>query len=144
MDWNLVLSVLSLVISSLLTVGIFYVGSKASKIDKLQEQLEERAGEIIEVRMQALESRLQISVKSLEHIVATMQQRLESGDQHFKNVDAKNHALELKVITQVQEMYRGLATREDVKELGSQVASMKTTIAELQARLVRRPEPSVN
>lgn len=136
-EWQQVSSFGQWVFSGLLTIAMFYIGSKTRRIETLEAEIKRSAGELVDAKIGTVASELRTTVRVLESVVQTMQNRLENGDKHFKSVDQKCHALELKVMQQVSELTRELATKDDVKEL-------QKSIAELQVRLARHPEPSRN
>ena len=125
MDWNLVLTVISLAISSLLTVGMFYVGSKASKIDKLEEQLKKNSDDRINTQMQLIRAELQIPLTELNAMVTQIRERMRDGSEHFEEVDKSNHRLELKTQLMVGDlktyMVQNMATKEDFSNLNQRL-----------------------
>lgn len=104
MDWNLIISILSLAISSLLTVGIFYVGAKAAKIDDLEKRLEDAAAKRIDEKFEAMNQRCAAHRESISSQISAVTQRLEDGDEHFDTVDERNQKIELQVMARVSEL----------------------------------------
>ena len=136
-EWQQVSSFGQWGFSFLLTIALFYIGSKTKRIETLETEVKRAASEAVDAKIAGVAGELRTTLRVLENVVGQIQQRLESGDQHFKSVDQKCHALELKVMQQVSELTRELATKNDVKEL-------QRSISELQVRLARHPEPSRN
>jgi hypothetical protein len=106
---------------------------KAAKIDKLQEQLEAKASEIIAAKMEVLESRLQISIRSLDQTVDSVQERLRDGDHHFKGVDERNQKLELKTQEMVSSLRADMATKQDVQQIRDQLQKLQLALAASEA-----------
>lgn len=144
-EWQQVSSFGQWVFSGLLTVALFYIGAKTKRIETLEAEVKKSAGEQIDLKIGNVAAELRATLRVLENVLENVQSRLEAGDQHFKSVDQKNHALELKVMTQVTELYRGLATRDDMKAIADAMNTFQQRITSLESRLTRNiNQPSQN
>ena len=111
--------------SALLTIALFYIGLKTSKIDKLEDQLKKNSDDRINTQMQLIRAELQIPLTELTCLMAAMKERMGDGDDHFEQVDEKNHRLEVKTQQMVLELktyvVQNMATKEDVSKLNDRL-----------------------
>ena len=111
--------------SALLTIALFYIGSKASKIDKLEDQLKKNSDDRINTQMQLIRAELQIPLTELNAVVAQIRERMHDGSDHFQEVDKKNHQLEIKTQVMVGELKtyiaQHMATKEDISKLNDRL-----------------------
>lgn len=117
LNWQLLFSVANLAITTVITVALFYVGSKAKKIDQLEERLRSAATEAVDLRFGSLAGKLEATVAGLRAIVEEIQRRLQRGDTQFDRANDIQHRLELKTMQQLSELKDQCASKEEVQEL---------------------------
>lgn len=140
MDWNLVISICNIVISSLLGVALFYVGSKASKIDKLEDRLRAAASEAVDLRFSKLSGETAAALSSLHAIINEIQRRLAQGDAEFRADEEQRHKLELRTLQQIEEIKRSYATRDDLKAIEDRLLKLQVTVNAIAASCSRNCE----
>lgn len=122
-----------------LTIGLFYVAAKASKIDKLEERIGVMAEKIVDNRFATLSGEMRLMVGELSTLVEQMQVRLNRGDDHFEKADDKRQTLELQLkeaVHLVREWAaREFASKEELREIARQLNTVDRQLASFQARL---------
>ena len=117
-------------VSLVLAISLFYIGSKAAKIDKLETELKKNSDDRISTQMQLIRAEMQIPMSELRGLVAQIKERMGDGDDHFEAVDEKNHKLELKTQMMIGElrtyMAQNLATKEDFTNLNQRLTHCQT------------------
>ena len=129
MDWNHVISLLSLIVSTITVILLFWVQAKASKIDKLEEKLDKKAEDIINARFTAIESRIQLPFSRFDEIIARIEKRLERGEAAFGAQAEVSHSLDKKIVEAKADIrawaMENLATVRDLHELRATVREME-------------------
>jgi len=94
MNWEAILAVttiLSLVGELALGIGLYYVGSKASKIDKLEERVSEKAEQLIAERLRAM------AVETRSTILESFEERLQTRVHEIVSVTVSELVSEIRV-----------------------------------------------
>jgi hypothetical protein len=139
------LEVISIVVNVFVVIALAYVGSKTSKIDKLEEALEDKAAKLIEAKFSVLAAEMNTPIAQLATIVDQIQNRLARGDESFNEQFDKAHELEIKqtmsnAATREWAM-KTFVTREEFHEIADSLRKMQVSLARLETL---RPQVSKN
>lgn len=129
MDWGHIITIANMMLSLVIAVVVFWVNTKTSKIDKLEEKLDQKAEQIINARFAAIESRMRDPFKSLDLIVARIEKRLERGDEAFGAQAERSHSLDKKIA--VSEADVKLWVRENFATIGD-LQALRVAMQEIQ------------
>lgn len=130
-SWNLLLGVANIAVSGGITLGLFYVGSKTSKIDKMEDQLRTAASEAVDLRIAKIAGEINVAIGGLKAIVNEMQRRLERGDEAFDSTTNKWHQLELRTQQKIADLQTQCASKEDVQRIESRLNEVAIALAKL-------------
>jgi len=129
MDWSHFISIANIVVSMLIAIVLFRVQTKAAKIDRLEEKLDQKAEQIINARFAAIEGRVHEPIKRFSDAVDRIEKRLDRGDEEFGAQAEKTHSLDKKILeakSEVRDWARGLfATVEELRELKNSVRDLE-------------------
>jgi hypothetical protein len=116
-DWSNVLGVINIIATVMLGVGLFYVGTKTSQIDKITDKAEKAANQVVDVRFAAA-----------DEAKKAMEERLEKGDRSFDKLDDRDREIERMLLT------REAALKDWINSAVGHCAS-KDDVAKLNGRL---------
>lgn len=141
MNWEMI----NLIVSSIIVLGLFYVGAKASKIDKLQDNMEDLAEKLVNTKFALLAAKMEGPFEKLATIIKGIEQRLERGDEVFDRQGEASHKIELKLATSAAEnrnwTMQNFATKEEVKAISEALIQIKVALARVETD---RYKPSQN
>lgn len=104
---------------------ISQIASQGSRIEALEDKLEEKTEQIVDARFAMISASFQASLVELKTLVGEMRERLKAGDAAFKEDDQARHKLEIKLVTQIAER---CATKDELRELAQRMSSLENTV----------------
>jgi hypothetical protein len=113
MDWNVILGTASL----LQTLALFYVGAKASKIDRLESQLEARTTELVEAKLAGKTGELFALLQATKTELESVRRELANGRDRFNQGDARARQIEVDTLREISKVREQMATRDDLTKL---------------------------
>ena len=115
-----VVEIVGIALDVLLTVGLFYVGIKASKIDKLEDTLSTKADALIAAKLESHTGPLRTSIDNLSRELQVVHRRLEEGEADKDRLGEKGQSVAIQIerlVGDIKEFIRtNFATREGLKE----------------------------
>ncbi len=113
MDWNLLLTVVSLAMNVIVTIALFYIGSKTAKIDQLEHRLGEAADRRIDEKFAAQQAQC-----AMRHV--TLDKWLEAGDAHFREARESEKSM----ARDIADIRENMATRQDLNRMADQIETL--------------------
>jgi hypothetical protein len=146
MNWDAVIAIgtllgvlialMDLLASIVLGVGLYWVAAKASKIDKLEENLTTKAGELVDAKFATLSAEMEVPMTKLSTIIDEMKRRLDLGDGQFDAQAEAAHALELKNSLAIKDLEikvgRDFATKQELGLMEVAVEKMREALSHCQ------------
>ncbi len=137
-DWQLALSVVTLLVEVLLGIGLYYVGAKANQVSELRRALEAKAENLVDAKFASVAGRMDLSMSRLEDSIGRIEQRLERGDETFGAQEEAQHKLDKKITEAKAELREWtnerFAMAEDMRDVRHAVEKLRVDLATLQAR----------
>lgn len=131
MDLSVAISIVNIVVSGLLTVALFYVGSKASKIDQLEDRLRSAANEAVDLRFGKHAAEMASAMTAVNTIIAEVQRRLADGDAKFDADGQERHKLELKTLMQVEQLKGNCVKRDDLRRVEQEIVKLQVSVGNM-------------
>jgi type II secretory pathway pseudopilin PulG len=104
------------------------LAAKTSRIDQLEQRLEVKAGELIELKLGTATHEIKTSVQILERLFAGIEKRLEKGDGIFGDLDDR--------VADARAWAIGtFATKTELDVVREKLASVRETLALLQGTI---------
>ena len=108
-----------------LALIMFWVGSKAAKIDQLETRLDVKADKLIDTKFESISGELKNSMNSLAAKIEMINLRLDKGEGTFDRLGDQDHKTEVRferLVGDLKEFMRTtFASREDLKVHGDEV-----------------------
>jgi len=109
-------------------IWMFQISSRTGKIDKLEEALNARAGQLIDAKFSTLIAEMQVPIAEFNQGLKGVKERLQRGDEIFDKQQEEAQQLRLdgeKMKLWVRERF---ATKEAFERLSAAVDQMKSTL----------------
>jgi hypothetical protein len=127
-----ILAIINLVVTSLLTVAVYYVASKTRQIDRLQERVEAAAQAAVEHRFNALRGECAMRHQSADAQIEAIRERLSDGDHSLETLSMGEQEIRLKLVSDVAGLKDFVrvqcASREDLRRLEDQIDGLRQQI----------------
>lgn len=146
---NIWLSAGNLLFSSAISIGVIWVGAKASKINTLENDLKAATNDLIDARMATIQSDLRAGTREVSLVLQQVQNRLDDGSDQFKQLGEQQHKTELHDRVANAEMRQWatsqFATRQEFCELTKQLQKLAVAVAGCdRCRRNLKPEDNSN
>jgi len=144
MSGEMWLGVISLVISTVSSVGLFFVGIQLSKIRDLKKQLHDAAAAIIDARFVSHTAQITGAIEMINMVVREVKQRVQDGDDELDHYSDERQKLELKTQTQIASLKEWVmtncSTRSDFEKLEQRMTGLMNQVGRSLARYPQREE----
>jgi paraquat-inducible protein B len=138
-DFGLVIvGVLDLIIA----IALFWVGAKASKIDKLEENIEAKAQELIDAKCRLMTAQVDVSLAKVNTAIEHQERRLERGDEQFDEDTQALRTLELRHSTRFEQErtfnFQNFAARAELQAFEERMRDLELKLTVLGQSVGRR------
>lgn len=134
-SFETLLSLANLLISSAITIALFYIGSKTSRIEKLEGELKSATSDFINAKMEVISREIETSLQSVRETIERIEERMNKGDGKFDSLQehaAKNQITTITAAAQIREyVAENYATKADVRELAGALRKLEIAVARL-------------
>jgi hypothetical protein len=115
-----VIAGITLIVDVVMALGLYWVGSKARAMDRVEERLHAITTKLIDERFRAMTHELNSHVQGFVLALDDMKGRLKDGDGMLENLGQMDQRIEIQLIERVSAMKQwfieNLASKADLKD----------------------------
>ena len=129
----LILSAITLLASVINGIMTTILAGKTRRIENLESRFEDKAEELVDAKLEARTGGIRASLEVLASEVRRINERLGRGDADFKDLNERDHALELKFSNRVDALKDFIretcATKADLEKLNDRFTALQIAVA---------------
>ncbi len=121
--------IINIATTTILGLGLLWVKRKADQIDSLKQSVKHKAEQLVDQKLTVLATKLEGCIEIINERVTTISERLARGDNDFKDLNERDHALELKFHQRFEQLHEWIsnhfATKDDLRVVHQRLDQVK-------------------
>ena len=118
--------------------ALWWGKNKLSKIDQLEQDVQKRADEAITNRFGQMQAKIEGQISQLSERITTIFNRLQRGEQEFRQLGERDQDQEIKLATQIKELsayiHEHCATKQDIADMEKRIKQIELDRAHERGR----------